>query len=510
MELRVASKGNRCGFVAAGVGERRLSLTILPEFWRPIGSAGGASYGIHEPGDYVVHELDRVHLADGLVPLGERLVEVSSQRSGQVGPKYFLVERGTGRSGAANRHALPARLGDDPGLLDSLLGLVMRTGKQRTQPVSGFDHLHHATGDDVLGNDAVDAQTRLRELLRAWELVRELERRVRELRRGYVPAEDQLAAIRGKLLDSGIIRHAVCGDPRLDCEFDEFSEQVPLFRIVVTTLEVLGHRGPLGWGPWSSWKLCSEVSEQAVAIRHVLGNIPAYSTAQAILIGRRLGLPRALSGWRSILRKCLAVLEERPPGRSSSAASDDTAVALWISSPRLWEWILEQSLHSVGIDAVSPKAVKKPVICKPWIRTDGPNVRPRHPDLTWTDHQQDAIYVVDAKYKWSSRPTANDLNQMYMYSHATRNRLRHAARVAVCALVYPRAPGSQRLDERAYLRPGGRRVTLFAMAPKFPRPDQVTDDAQWNGFLRATGKHIQSRLLSPAADALLARTERTT
>jgi hypothetical protein len=38
----------------------------------------------------------------------------------------------------------------------------------------------------------------------------------------------------------------------------------------------------------------------------------------------------------------------------------------------------------------------------------------------------------------------------------------------------------------------------------------VTDDAQWNGFLRATGKHIQSRLLSPAADALLARTERTT
>ena len=506
--LQVAPMGSRSGLVAVSKGGVSLTLAILPKVWRTgrvDGDRGRNTILLTQGGAYAIHELDFVEFGESVVDLAASLLDLSdgveSRAEGEMGSEQARNSRlfeEVRRTPRLPPHSDGVLHRQNARHLESLFALALLADRTRRPggEAAGIETLEVA---DATGNGLSTGQDSnpVLEVLRAWEFVRELERRIRELRRGYVVAQDFSSVLRGRVLDSGIANWLATGEPRMDCEFDDFSEVSPLFQVIVTALDQLASRTANGWGSLTRWSLCREIARDAGNLRRSLGTIQSLSRAQAAELAQRIRLPRAMRSWQQALESCRHILSALPSSLSTSADAQDQGLAWWVDTPRLWELVLHDALSQVRpLHAgdlfskwMSSGAPKTPA---PWTRSAGENrAMDRQPDIVWTSPCGTRFFIGDAKYKEYTRtPAVGDMYQLFAYSHLTTFEQAKpgmaTARAPTCTLIYPGA-----FERQSWKRaPGHESVELVSQSVPFPSYEHVSSDAIWRQYLRDTGRAI--------------------
>ena len=71
------------------------------------------------------------------------------------------------------------------------------------------------------------------------EFVELLELRTRELRRTYRTVVEDVGAIRGRITTRGMMMMVANPSPLIECEYETFDIQAPLYKVMMSTLDVI-------------------------------------------------------------------------------------------------------------------------------------------------------------------------------------------------------------------------------------------------------------------------------
>jgi hypothetical protein len=363
-----------------------------------------------------------------------------------------------------------------PELASALRDLVWLCYRNRKMKSSSDEGGGDDTGGLLLDPTTGEAQDPLA-LLAELDFVSELHRLQHRIRKGYVPEEGRLSAVRGRITDRGVLEYEMTGIPLLECRFDEFVEATPLFRVLVTALDVVASgalRASLGVG--SDWFGGSSDLHPAT-LREQLRNIPSFPLPVARATAERLRLTRLQHEWQRPLDLAKRIL--RAESVDTGAADADGGATTWsIEMPALWERVLTQSLNRQP----DCKATEQAEVPQPWVGMGAA----RRADIALLHRGQP--YLLDAKYKDGSKGASPaDQYQIFAYSL-----LRDPAPRAV-ALVYPLATSDavapKRFARHTPLNTGGPQtaVLLHLLSVPFPSRSELSDDSTWHDYLDRTG-----------------------
>jgi hypothetical protein len=501
--LDVAPNGNRSGFALATAGGRTLSVLVLPKVWRAASAPVVFRVADDRPHTSVVaHEGDRLIFTERHAPHVEALRRATAtdpvHRGRHDGPSpLFLL--GSGERGLGDHGPAPTPTATDHASLLSLALLGHRL--DRFEEVTGsFDE----EDDDGPAERLVAAlhkpSSPIAALLQGWRLARAVEGRLRDLRRGYAPHEEWRPTVRGRLMTAGLVRYAATGLPSFLCAFEEFTDAIPLFQVVVTALDHVGVRARTG--VFASSGLAMGVARDAGRLRHHLGTVPAVSLGLALSTGRRLRLPRLLGHWAPVVRLCVQILEGRQPGAGAARLHAGRAHTWIVNTPRLWELLLARSL-AVAVGArgrvVDGNTSNADLHCPgPW---DGVG-KAKRPDLALSldpvrDAERCERWVIDAKYKLGADPLPmEDQYQLFAYS---RLALVHGFPVTAAALVRPGEPTAAE-----HARRGPDAFCLSLLTLPFPSAAAAQSDAAWAASVARMAYGWQAGLRIEALPAMLA------
>jgi hypothetical protein len=342
-------------------------------------------------------------------------------------------------------------------------------------------------------------------LLAELDFVSELNRLQHRIRKGYVPEEDRLSAIRGRITDRGVLDYEMTGIPLLECRFDEFVEATPLFRVLVTALDVVASgalRASLGVG--SDW-FGGSADLHPAALREQLRNIPSFPLPVARATAERLRLTRLQHEWQRPLDLAKRIL--RAESVATAASDDNGGVTVWsMEMPALWEQILAGAIDAQSDWTIQRKRQGQKVsMPPPW-----PNFgHYRTPDLLLRSRKRELrrTMILDAKYApLDGTPSIAYQNQMFVYSLLAENP------PEALALVYPvmregavaRRSDSKRHSPLNVERSKAPNASAPAEAPSapvlytlevpFPGHREVSDGTLWSEHLKRIGTEMMTTL----------------
>ena len=377
---------------------------------------------------------------------------------------------------------------NSPRLASSLRDLVWLCYRNRKMKSSSDEGGGDETGGLLLDPKTDEAQDPLA-LLAELDFVSEMHRLQHRIRKGYVSEEDRLASIRGRITDRGVLDFEMTGIPLLECRFDEFVEATPLFRVLVTALDVVASgtlRDALGVG--SDW-FGSSSDLHPATLREQLRNLPSLPRPVARATADRLRLTRLQHEWQRPLDLARRIL--RAESTDTGAADSEGGATIWsIEMPALWERLLTQALNRQP----DCRAMEQAEVLQPWVGMGAS----RRADIV-LEHRGKP-YLLDAKYKDGSKGASPaDQYQIFAYSL-----LRRPAPVAV-ALVYPLPAGSRpspRFDAsfaRAITNLETNdteiaRPDLHLLQLPFPSQTVVRDEFLWKDYLGEVGAGLVGEL----------------
>jgi hypothetical protein len=368
--------------------------------------------------------------------------------------------------------------------LRDLAWLCLRAGALRSAATDGGGE--ESAGqllDAARAADKVDPLALLAEL----DFVHEMHRLQHRIRKGYVPEEDRLAAIRGRITDRGVLEYEMTGIPLLECRFDEFVEATPLFRVLVTALDVVSAgslRSSLGVQTDGLFGSMSEV--HPTTMREQLRSIPSLPLPVARATADRLRLTRLQQEWQRPLDLAKRIL--RAESVETGYATQEGSMTVWtVDTPKVWECILEKAFGTYAGLKVDNQQGMQP----PWKGLGSL----RRPDITLQTSDNKTL-LVDAKYKLGT-PGSSTADQYQMFAYSLINEVRPDA----VALVYPsvgeesvKAYGLRRARQTTNLPvdPTVSFVTpsLHLLSAPFPRPETVRDELSWTTYLARVGEGL--------------------
>lgn len=484
--FKAAPRGQRSGLVVAGGSAGTVRITVLPKAWRT-----GPPAVRHWEWASEDRELSLVlHEGDTAVVDAEKNAVQIVERA--VAESYAAAER----DDAGRRDPLLRSVSlNAVGSLDDWLGGVEGPSVSHVLALYRRSGLGRLTALESLRHDGSPSTARLLLPLLYRDLVDELERSMRLLRRGYVAVKDELHTVRGRVLTSGLARLVATGEPRLVCEYDEFTPATRLVRVMARALDVVVQRAPS-----VSFSLGDPMTltARAVHLRRSLRAGPPLHVRTAAAWARSIRLTPLERGLRRALDLAGYVLRDEDY-RPSSSDLDIPAIEVVVPTYRVWERVLyEAARQRTGEgwiqDALDGNVKNDRVeVPAPW---QGASGRPLRPDLLMRVGSEAERWCVDAKYKRlrnGRAPELDDLYQMFAYSHLVRL---DGEGVRASVLVYPAEPavsGSRRATLR---RSGhtGQHYPLHVVTAPFPSPDDVQTDATWKRYLERLGYGLERTL----------------
>lgn len=523
--LRLAPSGHRCGLFFAAAGAATLTVFVLPKPWASRGAEivpDGLAVFIRKDSLLLIGvEGEQVTvdappslgvLLDGLAARiaddantlaarrasdGQRRYEDPSSASEDADPglgALLRIDRTRLPNPSPVLSAVPATLPHNA--LAALFDLATRTAQ--TEVWNSRPQADASEDEDAAAGGAVrGARTRAEadplQLLAQWRLVELMRVHSRNLRRGYIPLDEETSVIRGRLTQRGLIQASSRIGLQVECAHDEFTDTTPLFRVLVTALErvasgVLAERHCL-----PRWSVLQQIRDRAVHLRRQLQQLPSLPRALAAAEAARLcqrPLPRTLRVWQPALHLARTIL--RDEALSTVEATDGVVTQhWWLNTSQLWEAILAEICVRAGW-RVSATATGSG---QPWLDL-GVNKRP---DLL-LDRPDPLIggftrLVVDAKYKLldTGRLNVADQYQLFTYSHTTTWQ---QGRADAAAVLYPQTcPG----PPRAFARCGDGRFKLHLVGLPFPMPADL-DEARWETYLSKSADLLRGSLAGARAD----------
>jgi 5-methylcytosine-specific restriction endonuclease McrBC regulatory subunit McrC len=304
------------------------------------------------------------------------------------------------------------------------------------------------------------------------EFVDLLEQRTRELRRTYRTVVEDVGAVRGRITTRGMMMMVARPSPMIECEYETFDIQAPLYKVMMSTLDVIrSTRLPRGFTFLE--KKFERICRRGANLRMKMAGIPSFPLTTAIRecvkLNRRL--PRMFTPFRELLPIALQILK-RESHRLNEDEEDLSSWHITAPSSKLWELLLEESLRMSGNRwEIHPQERIK----GPWhART------PKNIDLCITDHD-DKVTLVDAKYS-VAKPTPSSEYQYQQFFYAVGYAAKNIDLPNKVALLHPRhfrnqqgSFGVENLTDEIQTYFGGNNVEFYVWTLPFPQPDNITD-----------------------------------
>jgi 5-methylcytosine-specific restriction endonuclease McrBC regulatory subunit McrC len=240
------------------------------------------------------------------------------------------------------------------------------------------------------------------------EFVEMLEQRTRELRRTYRTVVEDVGAVRGRITTRGMMMMVAQPSPMIECEYETFDIQAPLYKVMMSTLDVIrSTQLPTGFNFLED--KFEQICRRGANLRMKMAEIPSFPLAAAIRecikLNRRL--PRMFRPFEELLPIALQILK-----RESHRLKVEEEQQWWhITAPssKLWELLLEKSLRMSGnrwdIEPQEP-------VRGPWhVKT------PKSIDIRITDRFTSDVTLVDAKYSVAKdTPSPEYQYQQFFYA----------------------------------------------------------------------------------------------
>ena len=438
-ELRAAPHGQRIGLFLARDGQNSLALVVHPKPWATGGRRKSADFDTSGALSLQLCENEAATVRCGqsearfLERVIERLALESAPPREQTAPLNGLLSlRRLHPSMDARYPRSRTPTAEDIAVLLQLAAL----GHPRTLESDSGDA---SKGDQATPTPADAGGVDDLLLLAQWSLVREIEARVREVRRSYVSVTEPLAVVRGRITSRGWGIHVATEQPSLECAHDHFTSARPLFRVLVTAVELVASGVLFNKIGLAHAGLFSLLRQRASRLRMHLTGIPAYSIGQASSEVGRVRLSRVDRTWARPLALARMVLQREPPSLSAPSGKAVSALLWSIPTDKLWQDILIQALGTDPRLEIQDGNTGAAGPVRPW----GDLGSAKRPDLLVCAGS--TRLVADAKYKSNGTLSAQDQHQIFTYSHLAQV---NGQPPTACMVLRPRVPplGSSRVS----------------------------------------------------------------
>jgi 5-methylcytosine-specific restriction endonuclease McrBC regulatory subunit McrC len=302
--------------------------------------------------------------------------------------------------------------------LDQLLRLVLFS---RLFKPHHRDYSHTDQGAGYLINEGESNADPLR-LLMTYAFIKEVQRRQREVRQGYRVETANLSVIRGHITPHGLFLYTLLKQPRIECTYDEFTSQIPLFQVIVSALDHVAS-GASFPSVYRELPLVQTVRRLARSLRKDLAHIPSLPQSNAAFMAGQVRLKRLQRPWQSALNMARMLLQKLP--LKFTGQEDGQGAIIWyVDTSKVWEEILKQILTS-SEQFKDIQISEQEEIKAPW-----EGLAKKNADLICRNISESAskvTYVLDAKYKDRSEskeppaPSASEQYQIFAYSHLVEN-----------------------------------------------------------------------------------------
>ena len=246
------------------------------------------------------------------------------------------------------------------------------------------------------------------------KFVEKLEENTKELRRTYRPVTEPVGAVRGKITTRGMMMIVAQPSPRIECEFEKFDIQAPLYRVMMSTLDVIRtSRLPSGF------KFLDErfqnICRRSANLRMNMMEIPSFPLGVALRECKKFRryIPRMFKQFENILPLAEQILRKESE-KLKEEQSEKNRPWWHITAPssKLWELLLEKSMEKDSEYHVE----KQQPLYGPWKGTGQKNI-----DLCiqLPSNENAGAILVDAKYaKRKDTPSSGYQYQQFFYAVA--------------------------------------------------------------------------------------------
>jgi len=180
------------------------------------------------------------------------------------------------------------------------------------------------------------------------KFIGKLEENTRELRRTYRSVVEPVGAVRGKITTRGMMMMVARPSPRIECEFETFDIQAPLYRVMMSTLDVI-RSSHLPSGFKFLDERFQQICRRGANLRMKMMEIPSFPLATALRECGKLHrrLPRMFKQFEEIMPLAEQILRnESEKQKEEESEKDNPWWHITAPSSKLWELLLEKSLEN--------------------------------------------------------------------------------------------------------------------------------------------------------------------
>jgi 5-methylcytosine-specific restriction endonuclease McrBC regulatory subunit McrC len=330
-------------------------------------------------------------------------------------------------------------------------------------------------------------------LLLVQKIVNILENNLDELTRTYRSSVEKIDSVRGKITTKGMMMMVAQPTTLIECEFQKFDIQSPIYRIFSTTLDLIMMEELPNYLDFIDASY-SNLGPRASFLRSKLSMIQSYSVNVALYRVKSLIslLPRTFNHFREVLQLVEIYLSSNTVDISADGESMDF-FHITIPTSKTWEKIIKTGLN----ESHKVLHVKEQQGLKgPWLSKIQNKNRYKNIDLE-IKLRDDSVILADAKYaKAKEMPYSGYQFQQFFYLHAYQTENKSSP--THMSLIHPGKPHSiiSTLNLAHYLKIDENDIPWSIVQLPFPQIDDLLRDNWETDFFTTMASQLEAILLN--------------
>ena len=332
-------------------------------------------------------------------------------------------------------------------------------------------------------------------LLLVAKIVQALEQNLVELTRTYSKIVQKSDSIRGKITPRGMMMMVAQPSARIECEFQKFDVQSPIYRVFSTVLDIIISDDLPNYLDIIDDSF-RELGPRASFLRSKLSMIRPYSVQEALQHTTSLirSLPRKFGHFRELIELCELYLSAT---NIDFSVQGDPLDFFHITAPTSKAW---ENIVSTGLNASELVTLvdEQEPLDGPWVSKNENLNRKKKIDLMV--HLEDKSFILgDAKYAIAKEmPDSRYQYQQFFYLHAYQKSSGLSPKSM--SLIHPLSLGKDStvkssLSLEGYLRHQNKDVPWLIIELPFPQIDDLLEEYWDDRFFTTMALEIKTTLL---------------